>query len=254
MKLHNKNVGFGLLSIAFLAVIVAFFFVEPVAQNLDYHLFSDTRGFAYFPNALNVLSNIPFIVIGIFGLMALNNDQLTVSATNKLPYVFLFLGTALVGVGSGYYHLTPNNETLVWDRMPMTIAFMSLYAIVISEFVSEKLGRRLLFPLIAIGIASVIYWWLTEMRGEGDLRFYAAVQFLPILTIPILLMFFHTNYDRINGYWLLIFSYVAAKVVETLDYQLHELLTIISGHSIKHVLPALGLYFLIITYRKRVAT
>ena len=115
----------------------------------------------------------------------LGKQPLNILSNNKHSYLFLFLGSILVGLGSGYYHISPNNETLVWDRIPMTVAFMALYSIIISEFVSVKAGRLLLFPLIIIGVCSVIYWQFTEVSGAGDLRFYAVVQFFPILTIPI---------------------------------------------------------------------
>ncbi len=49
-----------------------------------------------------------------------------------------------MGVGSGYYHLSPSNATLVWDRIPMSIAIMALLSIVIGEYMSIRLGAILL--------------------------------------------------------------------------------------------------------------
>lgn len=254
MKIVHKNIGTGLIIATFSAVIIVCFLIDPIAQDLNYHNFSDIKGFSYLPNALNVLSNIPFILVGTIGLIAMNKQgkhSLNILSSNKLSYFFLFLGSVLVGFGSGYYHFNPSNETLVWDRIPMTIAFMGLYSIIISEFVSEKVGRLSLIPLIILGVFSVLYWWFTEAGGAGDLRFYAIVQFVPILIIPLMLIFYRSTFNDTNGYWILILTYVGAKVFETFDHQIHGYMGVISGHSIKHIVPALGLYYLIIRYKKR---
>jgi len=256
MNMVNEKVGSYLIGAIFIAVIAIFFLVAPVGQDLGYHNFSDGNGFSYLPNTLNVLSNIPFFLVGLTGLVAMNRggkQSLKLIDNNRLPYFFLFAGAVLVGVGSSYYHLIPNNETLVWDRIPMTIAFMGLYSVIISEFISVRLGKLAIIPLIVIGICSVLYWWFTEIDGVGDLRFYAVIQFFPVLTIPIILIFFRSKFDYVRGYWVLIATYVGAKIFETLDHQIHNLLIIISGHSIKHVLPAIGLYYLVASYKKRTA-
>ena len=164
-------------------------------------------------------------------------------------YLVLFLGTMLTGAGSAYYHLWPDNETLVWDRLPMTLTFMSLYSIIISEFIAERAGRLLLAPLLSAGVASVLYWWFTESHGVGDLRFYAIVQFFPILTTLIILLFFRKKSGSAYGYWILFGSYIAAKLCEHYDSQIHQALVLISGHTIKHILPALGLWILLQTYK-----
>jgi hypothetical protein len=170
----------------------------------------------------------------------------------QLGYVLLFIGVSLVAFGSGYYHLEPNNETLVWDRLPMTIAFMSLFAILLSEFIEVKLGKGLLFPLLLVGMGSVFYWYWGEMHGEGDLRAYALVQFLPMLMIPFLLLTFKAHYTQIRGYWILLFCYLLAKVFEHFDREIYTLLgQVISGHSLKHMVAALGMYILLVSYENR---
>ena len=51
---------------------------------------------------------------------------------------------ALVAIGSGWYHHAPSNATLVWDRLPMTVAFMALFAAVLMDRVSTAFGRALI--------------------------------------------------------------------------------------------------------------
>ena len=103
-------------------------------------------------------------------------------------YRIFFIGLILIGLGSGYYHLDPSNASLVWDRMPITLSFMAFFAISLGESVSTDIDSKLLYPLILIGILSVVYWDFTKSIGEGDLRIYAIVQFLPIMLIPLLLL------------------------------------------------------------------
>jgi len=100
----------------------------------------------------------------------------------------MFASLVLTACGSGYYHLTPNNARLVWDRLPIMLVFMALLAAVIAERVTLRAGL-VLFPLLEIiGIASVLFWRSSELQGHGDLRFYAAVQVYAILLLLLALL------------------------------------------------------------------
>ena len=240
--------------VAFLLLIVmaVFLFVDPIVQDLSYHNFADTREILAISNFWNVLSNVPYFVVGLWALHKLHiKKSLTLLNEINLAYILLFVGVTLVSFGSGYYHLDPNNETLVWDRLPMTIAFMALFSVILSEFVAVNVGKKLLFPLLVLGFASVLYWYVTELSGHGDLRSYALVQFLPILMIPLLLLLFSSSHSHIRGYWLLLICYLLAKVFEHFDAEIYDLLVVISGHSLKHMVSALGLYFLLSSFEKR---
>ena len=133
----------------------------------------------------------------------------------------------------------------------MTVGFMSLVAIIIGEHVSESLGQRLLWPLLFIGAVSIFYWDYSESQGAGDLRLYGLVQFLPLLLMPALLLMYRSAFDRIGFIWLLILLYAVAKVFEQLDGTVYDFGELISGHSIKHVIAALGPLVLIYGIDKR---
>lgn len=237
-----------------LTALIGVFWIEPIAQDCNYHNFADEREIFSVANFWNVISNLPYLLIGIYALYKLLYvNSLNVIVESKLAYVVFFLGVSLVGFGSAYYHLNPNNETLLWDRLPMTIAFMALFSFVISEFVSLRLGKNLLFPLLFIGLFSVVYWFLGELRGEGDLRFYALVQFLPMLIMPIFFLFFRATFSLVKGYWLLLLYYLIAKIFEHYDAEIYHLLgEFISGHTLKHLMSALGVYILLWTFEQRV--
>lgn len=251
--MNKEKIGFILIGIAALACIAVLLSANKIPQNSAYHAFSDTHMYFGVPNALNVISNLPFLIIGLFGVFTFthtNKTQLNIVQKNSKAYVIFFVGVALVGLGSGYYHLEPNNNTLVWDRLPMTISFMALYSIIISEFISEKTGQKLLIPLLMIGLISVLYWWYTEWLTDGDLRLYILMQFFPMVSIPIILVFFKSAYISAFYYWLLLLTYVAAKFFEHFDLEIHHTLNIISGHTIKHALPVIGLWIILHSYKK----
>jgi len=241
--LKKEKIGVSLLLILGLIVIIGMFFINPIIQKEDYHLFSDSRSFMNIPNFWNVISNYPFIVVGGLGII-----NFMAIKKSMLSYTLLFFGIVLVGIGSGYYHLYPTTQSLVWDRLPMTVVFMTLFSIVIKEYISERIGGLFLWPLILIGIFSVGYWVFSE---SGDLRIYALVQFYPMLSIPIILIFFKSKYGNDFEYWILLTAYIIAKLLEYFDTEIYKLLGFVSGHSLKHLVAALVLYFLLSAYKKR---
>jgi len=250
--MKKENIGVILIVVFALVAIFALLLQQPIAQDVGYHSFYDFRPLFNILNFWNVMSNIPFLIVGLLGLhqiIIVNN--LNVINEIKVSYIFLFIGIILVAFGSGYYHLTPDNQTLLWDRLPMTVTFMALFSIIISEFISVSIGKVLLLPLILAGVLSVLYWHFSELQGVGDLRFYAFVQFFPMLVIPVILVFFKSRYNHASGYWLLLLAYMVAKLFEYFDGEIYNTLGFISGHSLKHIAAALGLYVLLTSYAKR---
>lgn len=246
MPINTQKLAYFLLTVLMPVTFLIIYQKMPSeSERQAYHQFSDTCQHLYVPHFWNVISNLPFLIVGALGLIRLN--KLTIPP-QKIQYFIFFLGVALVSFGSAYYHWKPNEETLVWDRLPMTIGFMSLVSIIISEFIDRKWGYRLLIPLVALGFLSIVFWVVYD-----NLLFYGFVQFYPILAVPIVLIFFRSNsrYSQNSGYWLLLFSYLLAKVCEKYDIQIHDNLHFISGHSLKHIFAALGIWFLYKNYSSR---
>ena len=223
-----------------LGIIIVAATVDPVAQDPLYHIFADQRPMAGVPNFLNVMSNLPFLIVGILGWRTIAANEEAVTPATKLAWIVFFFGIALTAFGSGYFHLQPNNDTLVWDRLPMTIGFMSLMSIIVSEYFSPRLGQQMLIPLLLIGAGSVAYWAYTESLGAGDLRPYAIVQFLPMLLIPMIIILYRGRSDLGRYVWWMVGFYLAAKLAEQLDDNLFALGNAMSGHSLKHLLASLA--------------
>ncbi|MDH3637716.1 MAG: ceramidase [Gammaproteobacteria bacterium] len=222
--------------------VVAMSFVAPIPQDPAYHEFADQRTLLGVPNFWNVFTNLPFGLVGVYGLAAKHRLHPSVSGT---AFTTLCIGVFLVAVGSSYYHIDPSTATLFWDRLPMTIAFMALFSIVVGDRISRRLGDTLLWPLVAVGIASAAYWYWTELQGQGDLRMYVLVQFLPMLLIPLLLGLYRGK--GINAIWLwsTLGIYVHAKIAEHFDHFFYEIAWL-SGHSLKHLLASLAVFLVLL--------
>ncbi len=238
------------------AVAIALLSRPPIAQDQAYHLMADRRPMLGIPNALNVLSNIPFGVAGVLGLLSVFSPRPGARPFNdpweRWPYAALFAGTALTTAGSAYYHLAPDNARLVWDRLPMTVGFMGLLTAVIAERSSLTLGRRLFVPLLAFGALSVAYWYWTELRGAGDLRPYALAQFGSLLAVLLLLVLYDPRYSGTRYLFAGVGAYVAAKVFELADQAIFSLGHLVSGHSLKHVAAAAGVGCIVAMLQTRV--
>jgi hypothetical protein len=220
------------------------FFFQPLVQNPEYHNFADRRAFFGVPNFFDVASNLAFLVVGIIGLKICLTNHL---GNLRAAWIILFAGVGLVSIGSAFYHWNPNNQTLVWDRLPMTIGFMGLFAALLGEYIGERLGRILLLPMIFLGFSSVIYWhWF------DDLRFYIWIQVIPLLTIPVVMLLYRAKYSHQGLLLAALGLYVLAKLAELGDKAIFGLSqNLLSGHTIKHLLSALGCLAIVLMIQKR---
>jgi hypothetical protein len=230
--------------------------VGPWPQPLSYHNFADDRCMLAVPNMLNVVSNVPFLIVGVWGMIYLagsksNRPGVFLEPMERWPYWIFFIGLALTGIGSSYYHAHPNNDTLTWDRMPLTVAFMGLFTAVLAERLNWRLAGWLIGPLVTLGIGSVVYWHVTEMHDVGDLRFYFVVQFFPMLALPILMLCFPPRYTGTGDLAAALLCYVLAKMLETYDREVYSELALVSGHTLKHLVAGLASYLVLFMLQRR---
>jgi hypothetical protein len=143
---------------------------------------------------------------------------------------------------------------LLWDRLPLAVAIMTLYAIVIAEHIDRRAGMWLLAPLVLLGAGSVVYWHLTEVWGQGDMRLYLFVQFFPLLTLPFILFLFPAAYTRSSDLGGMLAWYVVAKILELLDRQFYSCGQIVSGHTLKHLTAGFGGYLVLHMIKRRQPT
>jgi len=250
--MHSVGLGRHAILAAALLAVVGVLLTPPLPQDAAYHQFADQRTIAGIPNALNVLSNLPFAFVGAAGLVVTFRRRTQFDRPwERWPYAALFAGTALTAVGSAYYHLQPDNARLVWDRMPMTIGFMGLLVATVAERIDTRVARVLLVPALAFGAASVFHWHWTELRGAGDLRWYVLVQFGSLLAITLMLMLYWPRYTCTNLVVAGLGAYALAKVMELADGAIFSAGHLVSGHSLKHLAAAAGVGFVVAAVKRR---
>ncbi|HXZ79866.1 MAG TPA: hypothetical protein VEG30_08055 [Terriglobales bacterium] len=242
--MSGKKAALALLILT--AIVTAAALLLPrLPQPQSYHDFADQRSWLGVPNFGNVISNIAFAIIGLFGLKLIfgsvrpGEPRVFVDSREKWPYAVMCFGLFLTAFGSAYYHLAPDNTRLVWDRLPMTIVFAALVAALIAERISLAAGLWLLPVLLAIGGWSVFQWWQSELRGAGDLRFYVAVQAYAVLVV-LLMLVVPGHYTRRYDFGFAVGFYLLAKILETFDRQVFVVRHIVSGHTLKHLAAAAG--------------
>ena len=215
------------------ASLGALLLLPPILQDQSYHRFADKRTLLGVQNFWNVVSNFPFIAIGAVGLRQFYRDPATIA---------LFLGLFLTAFGSSYYHWNPNDDTLFWDRLPMTLCFMAILAVVIDERVNVK--------FVALAASSNGHTESDAVAVDGDLRLYGWVQFFPGVALPLLFLVFPPRYSG-TFYWLVaVLLYAVAKLFEFADYPVYRSF-ILSGHTLKHLFAAVACFAILRYFQKR---
>ncbi|MDX2165461.1 MAG: hypothetical protein SF182_00290 [Deltaproteobacteria bacterium] len=231
-----------ILVIAVTALCLATALLLPgVPQPLEYHDFADHRAAYGIANFLDVTSNLGFLAAGLAGLVVCVLPTTCFErAAERWPYALCFVGMLLTALGSAYYHLAPDNERLFWDRLPMTIAFMSLVAAQIVDRINVRAGLALLIPLVLIGIASVVYWRASERAGAGNVLPYALLQAYAVAILLVIALSHESRYTRGSDVYWVFGGYILAKLFETFDRPLFALGQAVSGHTLKHLAAAVA--------------
>lgn len=238
----GRALRLAIFAIVTLAATVATIAAPRIAQDPAYHLFADARAFLGIPNAANVLSNLAFLAAGLAGLRVLARRAAFVDARERTAWWTVFTGAVLVSGGSAVYHLAPADASLAVDRAAITVGFMGLLSALVAERLDVRAGVRLLVPLLVVGPATVLWWCVSELRGAGDLRPYVAVQAYSLAAIPLLLVLGTPRYT--GSGWLLagLGLYGVAKVAEVYDAAIFAgTAGAVSGHTLKHLVAALGI-------------
>ncbi len=243
----QRSWALAILLVATAALIAVALFLPRIAQPPAYHHFADQRAWLGIPNFLDVVSNLPFALVGLLGLAFLARRESAALPRPRVrwPYWVMFCGLLLTALGSAYYHWAPDNARLVWDRLPIAVTFMALVAAMITERISVRAGLWLLPLLVGIGMWSVFAWYASELRGAGDLRFYAFIQAYGVVSLPILLLLFPARYTRGADYLGAAGWYALAKLLETFDRQVYALGPIVGGHALKHLAAAMAGWWIV---------
>jgi len=244
----NQKIGV-LIALSLTGVVITFSY-PAIPQDPSYFRLADCRHLWSIANFGDVVSNLAFFGAGMMGLVLLfrvrQDRSRLITPQEFYPFLFAYAGIALIFPGSAYFHFDPGNETLVWDRLPMTLVFMSVFAMVLTERLQLRRPGFLLIILLMLGVGSVVYWHFTEQAGRGDLRLYGLVQYLPLLLYPFLFSWFPPRYSGTRYLLEMLGWYLVAKLFEFYDEMVWSWTgEVVSGHSIKHLCAAVATYGLV---------
>lgn len=250
MKFNITHLPAGITVVAILAML----WHGPVAQLADYHNFAARASWQGIPFAADVISNLGFALVGVLGWMRLSPARAHPTlAAGWAGYRLFLLGLMLTAAGSAFYHWMPDNERLVWDRLPIALACAGLLAAVRAETHGAGDPRDSAAVLALGAVASVAWWVFTERAGAGDLRPYLLLQGLPLVLIPVWQAIHGApRADRIY-FGAALVLYVAAKFAELNDHQVLEAWSWISGHTLKHILATAAAALLVHRLAERTA-
>jgi hypothetical protein len=224
-----------------IAAAAAVAFLQPIPQPEAYHHFADQRAIFGVAHGLDVLSNLAFLISGLLGMLFVAKAGLTLDAGTRWAFAMLFFGLVLTTFGSAYYHLAPDNQRLVFDRLPMVIAMSGC----VGAVVADRYGGATAWSmtgLTAIGLWTVHQWTVSEQLGHGDLRWWALYEGLIFCVSALLLWLFPSRNGATPAFVIAGLGNIAAKVFEFLDRPIYGLGGIVSGHTLKHL--SAGLAFL----------
>src|SRR5258708_19582244 len=111
--------------IAGLAAVVVgvVLFRPPIHQDIRYHHFFDRRTLYDIPNFWNVVSNLPFLLVALWGLRAVRSPAVFLQSWERMAYSILLAGVSFVSFASTYYHFPPLTRTLSCYSPPITTLF-----------------------------------------------------------------------------------------------------------------------------------
>ncbi|XP_062159480.1 uncharacterized protein LOC133866844 isoform X2 [Alnus glutinosa] len=183
---------------AFLCWLCLMLATPKIPHSPKHHLFADMRNFLGVPNSLNVITNFPFLVVGVLCfVLCLQGNLFNISLRGEVwGWALFYAGTAGVAFGSAYYHLKPDDDRVMWDTLPMMIAYSSLYSSFIVERVGERIGLSCLFALLLLALLSTGY-----ERKYNDLRLCMVFQLIPSIAIPGMACLFQPKYTH-SRYWV----------------------------------------------------
>lgn len=237
MKVDVKEHRFYISAAAIFLLIFLMVVTPSIPQSQDYHKFADRRNLFGVPNTLNVISIFPFLIVGVVGfVLCLHGNCFGISLRGEVwGWLFFYIGVAATAFGSAYYHLKPDHARLVWDRLPATVAVISIMVIFVIERIDERMGTAFLFPLLMLSAFSIAYW-----RFFDDLRPYALLQLVPLIAIPAMSILLPTKYTH-SVYWLWSAGfYFLAEIEEAADKKLYKWTHyIVSGHTLRHLSAAM---------------
>lgn len=218
-----------------LALALLAWLAPPLAQGEHYHQFADQRTWLGIPCAMDVLSNLPFALFGLWGLHVLRRVPAhALDRTQRLLTTLFFVGLLLTTLGSAWYHWVPDDAGLAVDRLGMVFAFAGLLGLGTAACISARAGTGLAWAILLLGPLSVWVW-----AHSGNLLPWVLLQGGGMVLLLVLTWLRPLPGALAVRWGLVIGIYVLAKGLELADHALFAFSAeLVSGHSLKHLVGA----------------
>jgi hypothetical protein len=229
------------------ALLALAVFGPPWAGPSQPHGFADGRTLFGLPFALDVLSNLPFLLAGLAGFVLLwRTPPGCIGNMQRAMAELFFAGLVLVAFASGWYHLHPDDAGLAIDRYAMAIAFAGLLGLAAAGRVSERAGTLLGLALLVLGPLAVRAW-----AAGGNLLPWAVLQFGGMLLL-LALAAIRPQPGALPVRWFAVLAaYGVAKLAEGSDHAIFAATgEWLSGHTIKHIVAAMAAIPVLIAIRR----
>ncbi|WP_341675574.1 hypothetical protein [Niveibacterium sp. SC-1] len=238
----RRALPWAVLGLVLLGLVAA----GPVHLPPHYHAFADQRAWAGIPQAADVLSNLAFLLAGLWGVRVMWRSP---ERPSRAAWWLFAGGVVAVALGSSWYHLAPDDARIVWDRIPIALACAGLSAAVLCERFEllEIEANALTAVLATAATASVLAIdWL-----GGDLRPYLVLQLVPLLVLPLLQWSHAAPRQERWATSAAALLYLLAKLCELGDAAILAQLQLVSGHTLKHLFSALACATLVAMLARR---
>lgn len=236
-----------LISVLALATVYLIWPHLPSADRAEYFQFADQRIILGIPNFMDVISNFGFLIVGVYGAVTTYKNK-SLSKFYSIMGYLISAAIVFTFLGSSYFHLNVTTERLFWDRLPMSFAFGSIVTLLAVDRLKVKQPLLLGVFIIGAALISVIGWRLEWF----SLKPYLVTQFGSILLSIAIISIRKKGFVENRYVWLCIGFYAMAKFFEHFDTQIYSLGELISGHSLKHIISAVGIYYLFGFTRQKV--
>jgi predicted membrane channel-forming protein YqfA (hemolysin III family) len=200
---------------------------------------------AGFSAAANVVTSVPFLVLGLAGLLRLHIARGRTRTPPDLALVVFLLSLVMVGMGSVFYHWSPSTDHLLWDRLPIAVCLAAFACAMANVYSESRMGGVLLVPAVLVAVSSVLYWHVSWARGHEDLRPYIAVQVCSAMWAGLVVFSRPAQNAGIAGLRLALIAYTAARISELFQQQIYNASGVDLGHPLKHLLVAFAAFMVL---------
>ena len=173
----------------------------------EYHNFADKRIFLGIPNTMDVISNIAILIPALY---LLTFKKRTIKSN------LLIIHLILLALASSYYHINPSNQTLFWDILMIATTYI----------------------IVLIMFSNTNYW-----KYSDDLRLYLIIL---IGVLLYLILKYYKNKNLRNYLYIIVIMNILFRFTEHNDHEIYEFTNDqISGHTLKHIIAGIGIFYVI---------